>query len=228
MPSASGVRFAGESQDYREARKKLLSAERKLRREVEKVAALRRALPNGHEVETDYEFEELHPRMGKPRKVRLSGLFELPRRSLVVYSFMFPKGGDPCPMCTAFLDSFNGAARHARGQVNLAVVGKAPIAKLAAWAKKRGWSHLRMLSSGSSDFNRVYLAETDRGSQLPMISVFRKTGGAVRHSYTTEIFFGENEPGQNPRHVDMVFPLWNLFDFTAEGRPKGYFPSLSD
>ena len=225
MAKQSGVSFPNESAEYRRARRKLLSVERKLRKEIEKVAALRRTLPPGQRVASDYEFDEIEPASGKPTTTRLSELFELPRKSLVVYGFMYAE--TPCPMCTAFLDSFNGAALHARNNVNLAVIAKGPVRKLQAWAKKRGWSNLRLLSSASNTFNQDYLAELGGEAQIPMISVFRKSRGVVRHFYTTEMFFARNEPGQHPRHIDMMFPLWNVFDLTAEGRPANWFPELS-
>jgi predicted dithiol-disulfide oxidoreductase (DUF899 family) len=28
---------------------------------------------------------------------------------------------------------------------------------------------------------------------------------------------GPSDPGQDPRHVDSIWPLWNLLDFTPEG-----------
>lgn len=227
MAKKTGVCFPGESDEYRRARVKLLSAERKLRREVEKVAALRRALPPGQRIAGDYEFDEIDQATRKAKTTRLSQLFELPGKSLIVYSFMYAPGGSPCPMCTAFLDSLNGAALHARTQLNMAVIAKAPIHKIRSWGKKRRWSNLRLLSSGSNTFNQDYFAEMGAGAQIPMLTVFKKSRGVVRHCYTTETFFGQNEPGQHPRHMDMVFPLWNLFDLTPEGRPAKWFPQLS-
>jgi len=31
----------------------------------------------------------------------------------------------------------------------------------------------------------------------------------------------------DPRHVDPIWPLWNLFDFTPEGRGTNWYPKLS-
>jgi predicted dithiol-disulfide oxidoreductase (DUF899 family) len=45
--------FPGESEEYRSAREELLSAESELRRHEERVAAQRRALPLGGEVQSD-------------------------------------------------------------------------------------------------------------------------------------------------------------------------------
>lgn len=35
------------------------------------------------------------------------------------------------------------------------------------------------------------------------------------------------DPGQDPRHVDMIWPLWNLFDYMPEGRDEKWYPKLS-
>ena len=53
------TRFPGESDEYREARNKLLNAEIELREQIEGIASLRRELPLGGRVKEDYEFEEL-------------------------------------------------------------------------------------------------------------------------------------------------------------------------
>jgi predicted dithiol-disulfide oxidoreductase (DUF899 family) len=51
------LRFPNESTAYREARNALLAEEMELRRQVERVAAHRRALPMGGELREDYAFE---------------------------------------------------------------------------------------------------------------------------------------------------------------------------
>jgi predicted dithiol-disulfide oxidoreductase (DUF899 family) len=51
------VRFPGESAEYRAARKALLAEEMELRRQIERVAAQRRALPAGGKIPEDYQFE---------------------------------------------------------------------------------------------------------------------------------------------------------------------------
>ena len=224
MPSSSGITFAGETNEYRKARQKLLNAERKLRREVEKVAALRRELPDGHVIPSNYVFEEYDATSKSEKTVKMSELFTVKGKSLVLYSFMYAKGATPCPMCTSFLDALNGAALHASKQVNLAVVARGPVKQLRAYANKRKWNNLRMLSSANNRYNQDYLAEAQDGSQLPMLNVFKKTRNQVRHFYTTEIFFAPNEPGQHPRHMDFLFPMWALFDLTKEGRPNDWFP----
>jgi hypothetical protein len=56
---SSHLNFPNESVEYREARNMLLAEEIALRRQIEAVAARRRALPRGGEVPQDYLFERI-------------------------------------------------------------------------------------------------------------------------------------------------------------------------
>src|SRR6266700_990538 len=85
-----GIRFPGESPEYRTARDRLLQQEIELRRAMEDVAAARRRLPPGGPVLQDYVFHE-RGADGAPTDVRLSELFEPGKDSLVIYSMMFPR-----------------------------------------------------------------------------------------------------------------------------------------
>jgi predicted dithiol-disulfide oxidoreductase (DUF899 family) len=231
------VRFPGESTEYRAARDRLLEREIELRREMEAVAVERRKLPPGGVVPEDYVFQGAGPD-GAPREVRLSELFAPGRDSLAIYSFMFPRTyrGDrpgpatgktallpleegPCPSCVALLDQLDGAAVHAGLGLNLAVVAKAPIDRVLTFGEERGWRWLRLLSSAGNAYNRDYLAETPEGSQMPILNVFHRDGEVIRHFWGSELFYAPTDPGQDPRHVGTLEPIWNLFDLTTEGRP---------
>ena len=237
--------FPGESAEYRAARDRLLDEEIELRRAMEAVAAARRRLPPGGVVPQDYVFHGQGPD-GRPDEVRLSELFAPGKDSLVIYSMMFPRAPDdtspgppggstallplaegPCPSCTAFLDQLDGAAEHAAQHVNLAVAGKAPIERILAFAAERGWRHLRLLSSAGSTYNRDYLAETPDGEQRPMLNVFHRDADTIRHFWGSELFYAPEDPGQDPRHVGTLEPLWNLFDLTPEGRPATWHEQFS-
>ncbi len=217
---ASG-RFPNESAAYRAAREKLLDEEIALRRQTEKVAAMRRALPAGGEVPQDYVFED------EDGEVRFSELFAA-GNSLVAYSFMFgPQMKNACPMCTSMLDSLDGNAAHIAQRVNLVVIAKSPIERILAFAKSRGWSRLRLLSSEKNSYNRDYHGENEEGGQTPMLNVFTRKNGTIRHFYATEMMFGTADPGQNERHIDPIWPLWNVLDLTPEGRGTDWYPKLS-
>ena len=216
------ARFPGESSRYRTARNRLLSAETALRRQVERVARMRRKLPLGGPVPEDYVFDEA------VRQVKLSELFRDKLDTLLVYSYMFgPKAQQPCPMCTSFLDSLDGAAIHLTQRANLAVVAKSPIGRIQHFAQTLGWRRLRLLSSANNSYNLDYHGETPEGSQLPMLNVFVRRNGKIHHFYATELQFMPPEKGQNQRHIDMMWPLWNLLDLTPEGRGADWFPCLN-
>jgi len=223
--------FPGESAEYRAARDRLLEQETELRRATEAVAAARRALPPGGVVTQDYVFQRAAAD-GAATDVKLSELFAPGRDTLVIYSFMFPRAPDedlPCPSCTQFLDSFDGVVEHAGQRVNAAVVAKAPLPRILAHAQDRGWRRLRLLSSAANAYNGDYHAESadEPHQQLPMLNVFLRDGGAIRHFWGSELLFAPSDPGQDPRHAETIDPLWNLFDFAPEGRGEDWYPALS-
>jgi predicted dithiol-disulfide oxidoreductase (DUF899 family) len=216
------IRFPGENAEYRAARNELLEAEKDLRRNVESVAAKRRTLPLGGEPPEDYVFDSANG------PVRLSELFDDGKDSLIVYSYMFgPQMKAPCVSCTSILDALDGEAPHVVQRVNLAVVAKSPIDRILGFTQPRGWRNLRLLSSAGNTYNRDYHSEDGKGAQLPAANVFVRRDGKVRHFYSTELLYEPSERGQDGRHVDMFWPLWNLFDLTPEGRGTDWYPRLS-
>jgi predicted dithiol-disulfide oxidoreductase (DUF899 family) len=239
------IKFPGESREYRTARDRLLAQEVELRRRMEGVAASRRELPAGGAVPEDYLFQGAGAN-GDATEVRLSQLFANGNDSLVIYSFMFPRDPDdtspgptsgqtallkleegPCPSCTALLDQLDGAAEHASQHLNLVVVAKTPLPRLLTFAGERGWRRLRTLSSAANNYNRDYHAETADGIQRPMLNVFHRTGDTIRHFWGSELLYASTDPGEDPRHVGTIEPLWNLFDLTPEGRPPDWYEQLS-
>jgi predicted dithiol-disulfide oxidoreductase (DUF899 family) len=230
------VAFPAESAEYRAAREQLLEQEIELRRAMEAVAAARRRLPPGGMVPEDYVFQALGSD-GQPADVRMSELFAPGKDSLLIYSMMFPRARDddrpeppgglssmlpaadwPCASCTAFIDQLDGAAEHASQHINLVVAAKSPIERILEFATERGWRRIRLVSSAGNTYNRDYLAETVSGDQQPMLTVFHRDGPLIRHFWSSELFYAPVEPGQDPRHVGTLEPLWNLYDLTPEGR----------
>jgi predicted dithiol-disulfide oxidoreductase (DUF899 family) len=130
----------------------------------------------------------------------------------------------PCPSCTALLDNWEGAAPHVEGLgANIAAVAKAPIERVAAFAAHRGWRNLKLLSAANNSFKRDYHGEDEEGQQVPILTVFHKSpDGVIRLSWASELLFMPTEPGQDPRHVGTVEPMWTLLDLTPGGRPDAY------
>ena len=95
--------------------------------------------------------------------MRLADLFT-GDRPLIVYHFMYGKAQtDPCPMCTMWIDGYNGVAQHLDQNVDFAVIAAADPAALQKWAETRGWTtDLRLLSAGNQDSTvSVFTRATD-------------------------------------------------------------------
>ena len=219
------LHFPNEGDAYRQARSALLDEEIRLREGIARVAELRAQLPAGGSIKEDYRFDELD-RNGAIRKVRLSELFEKGKDSLFLYGFMYgPESENPCPMCSSFLDGLNGNASHLAERINVAVAAKSPIHRIADYARTRGWDKLRMLSSGHNTYGIDYFSENEKGDQMPMANVFVRRDGVVHHFWGSEMLYADIA-GQ-PRHVDLMWPLWNVLDTTPDGRGTDWYPSLA-
>jgi predicted dithiol-disulfide oxidoreductase (DUF899 family) len=213
-----------ESEEYLARRDQLRLAELELMRQRERVAELRRGLPQGPSIE-DYEFQEgpanLADGDSPVRTVRLSELFTAPGRSLVLYHFMFGKKQvNPCPMCTLIIDGWNGVAHHLAENVDVAIVAAADPPALRAHARARGWDNLRLLSCGANTFKYDLRSESREGNQDSTVSVFtRAADGTLRHFYTAHPSLAGDV---KERGLDLLCPVYNILDLTPEGRGDWY------
>jgi predicted dithiol-disulfide oxidoreductase (DUF899 family) len=227
------IHFPNESPQYRRARNALLEQEMELRRQVERVAAQRRALPPGGAIPEDYVFEaagaggkaearevvgavcawqgyacdlQLHVRTGEGAAV--SGLHALPRwsrRCARTSTSASTSPSSPSRRCRAFL----------------------------SFAKERGWRWLQLLSTAGNAYDRDYfgdstgLAPAVRRQQefkdgeewdMPILNVFRRGRDGIYHFWGCELLYVPPEPGQEYRHNDLLDPVWNMFDLAPEGR----------
>lgn len=217
-------RFPGESEEYRRAREELLQAEVDLRRQIERVAGLRRQLPLGGTVGSDYSFEEWDPAAGAARPVRLSELFDGGKDTLFLYSFMvvpreqgLPFVG-PCPSCTSIVDGIDGAIPHITQKMSFAVESAAPIAQFREHGSARGWRHARLLSSARSGYREDYGAADANGYQWPLATLFVRRDDGIHHYWSSELWWVAHDEGQGPRHVDFMWPMWAVFDRAPDGR----------
>jgi predicted dithiol-disulfide oxidoreductase (DUF899 family) len=209
------TRLPTETAEYQEAREKLRLAEVELIDHIERVAQMRRSLPPGAVV-ADYEFLEGDP----AHSVRLSELFTSPGRPLVVYHFMYGKAQtSPCPMCTLWIDGFNGVARHLAQHVDFVVVAAADLPTLHAHARTRGWDQTRLLSCGDNTFKYDLGSEDEAGNQDSQISVFVRDGDSIRHTYSATAFITEDK---RQRGIDALCAVWNVLDLTPAGRGDWY------
>lgn len=112
-------------------------------------------------------------------------------------------------------------------QIAVAFVAKAPIDRFMEWAKYRGWRFAPLYSSANSTFNRDYGAEEEDGEQLPIGHVFTRSNGKIYHRWSSELFWAQDDPGEDSRHVDYMWPIWKVLDLTPEGRGTDWYPRYS-
>jgi predicted dithiol-disulfide oxidoreductase (DUF899 family) len=201
------------------ARRELLTQEKAATRARDGLNAQRRRLPMV-EIEKDYVFE------GPDGKAGLLDLFE-GRRQLIVDHFMFdPSWDDGCPSCSGRVDQYGNLAHlHAR-DTTMAVVSRAPLAKIQPFKARMGWT-FPWYSSYGSDFNydfhvtldeavapveynyrsRAELVEAgappDLAGELHGTSVFLRDGDRVFHTYSTYAR-GTEQVGGTHYYLDMT------------------------
>jgi len=204
------------------ARRALLDQEKDLDRRRDALSAERRRLPQV-KVEQPYAFDAAEGR------VTLVDLFG-GRRQLVVYHFMFdPSWDEGCKSCSFLADTFDGAARHlAARDTSFVAISRAPLAKLAAFEERMGWS-FRWVSSADSTFNFDYHVsfrpdEQSTGEynyqkrgfgmpEAPGLSVFLREGDEVFHTYSTYA-----------RGLDHLIGTYSYLDLTPLGRDEEKLP----
>ena len=135
----------GTEREWRAARKQLLAAERELEAHAERVDEQRRKLP-WVPVEKDYRFAT----EGGSRT--LPELFE-GRSRLLIYHLMFGEHWEvACPGCSSLADGLSGTVAHLNDRdLTLICMSQAPLQKLAAYKKRRGWT-VPWVSAHGSDF----------------------------------------------------------------------------
>lgn len=219
LANTSLKRLPNESAAYRRARQALLAEEIELRRHIEHVAELRRALPPGGEVTRPYEF------IGETGKTSLAELFGN-KQTLIIYSYMFgPQREKPCPMCTSFMGIWEGKLPDVEQRVAFVFVARSPIARLIEARKARGWTRHKVYSDRSGDYTRDYVSQDD--GDVPGYNVFTRHDGTIRHFWANELGPATADPGQDPRGAPDMDPLWTLFDTTPDGRGTDWYPKLS-
>jgi predicted dithiol-disulfide oxidoreductase (DUF899 family) len=219
LAAAVSKPYPNDSAAYREARTRLLAEEIELRRHIERVAEMRRALPPGGQA-PDYQFQDEEGKM-----LGLADLFGQ-HDTLVSYFWMFgPQRERPCPMCTAFLGSLDIPVRDITQKVAFAVIGRSPVARQQAFAKERGWRNLKFYSTVGDDFARDYRGLSPEGDEWAALDVWVKRNEVVQHFWGGEMG-GTQDPGQDPRGAPDPTPLWNILDLTPAGRGTDWYPKL--
>jgi predicted dithiol-disulfide oxidoreductase (DUF899 family) len=210
-------------EQWRIARKDLLTREKELTRLRDEVSRHRRELP-WVKIEKEYVFE------GPTGKEMLADLFD-GRSQLIVYHFMLGPGwGEGCKSCSYLADHFDGANWHLpHRDVTFVVISRAPLAEIQAYQKRMGW-RFKWLSSHGNDFNFDYhvsfTKEDERknkgyynyevgeyiNDEMPGLSVFyRDEKGDVYHTYSTYA-----------RGLDVLVGAYNFLDLVPKGRDEDH------
>ena len=214
--------FSGESQQYAKAREGLLAEEIEVRRHLTRLAEQRQSLPPGPEVTRDYRFKDENG-----AEVGLVDLFG-GHRTLITYFWMYgPERERPCPMCTNWLGGVNGNAQDIKQRAALKVFGRSPVERQKAFAVERGWHNLEFVQTMGDDYAKDLGGIDKKGFEYPLFIVYRKDDDAVRVFYAAEMPLQAADPGQDPRGPIDIAPLWNMLDFTPEGRGTDWRPKLS-
>lgn len=219
LAKANSARYPNESEAYRRARTALLAEEIELRRHIERVAEMRRALPPGAEVREDYRFD------GEDGPVSFKELFG-DKLTLAIYSYMFgPQRKELCPMCTSLMGAWENMVPGIEQRIAFVCIARSPFERLAAVKEARGWHKLKLYSDSSGDFTRDYVSAED--ADIPAYNVFTRRDGTIRHFWSSEMGAGTADPGQDPRGAPDLDTLWTLLDTTPEGRGSDWYPKLN-
>lgn len=223
MVEAHKTRWPGESDEYRRARNALLAEEIELRRQIQRVAEHRRALPPGG-VAKDYRFLD-----ADGKELGLIDLFG-EHDTLFTYFWMFgPERERPCPMCTSFVGSLDIPAPDIEQRVAMVIVSRSPVARQQAIALERGWTHLKFYQTVGDDFPRDYGALTDGEDGIDegaAVLMWQRDGDKARLFWAAEGGAETTDPGFDPHLAPDPTPLWNILDMTPEGRGADWYPSL--
>lgn len=219
MAEALPTRWPGESDAYRRARTDLLTEEIELRRQIQRVAERRRALPPGP-VAKDYRFLD-----AEGNELGLIDLFGR-HDTLFTYFWMFgPERARPCPMCTSFVGSLDVPAPDIEQRIALAIIGRSPVARQLDFARERGWEHLNFYQIVGDAMIEDYWLVVD-GDEWASVLVWQRDGDAARLFWAAEGGAETADPGFDPHLAPDPTPLWNVLDWTPGGRGKDWYPKL--
>lgn len=190
--------------EYERALAQQVEIEKELTHFGDRVSARRRRLPMTPV--DDYLF------VGDDGPVHLRDLFA-GRSQLVLQSFMFhPEWDDGCPSCTWAADNLPRTLDDllAPRDVSFAMVSRAPLAKLRSWSERRGWDHLRWVSSEGNSFNTDWGWTVD-DQDGPGYSYLLATDDGLFLTYRTE-----------RRGTEAILPVAAIWDRTVYGRQQDY------
>jgi predicted dithiol-disulfide oxidoreductase (DUF899 family) len=223
-------------EDWLTQRLALLAREKELTHHRDRVNAERRRLPMV-KLDKTYAFDGPSRAGGTDNAGARPTLLDLfqGRRQLIVYHFMFdPKWEKGCPGCTGYIDAIGDLSMLSQRNTTFAVISRAPLAKLEAYRKQKGWD-IDWYSSFGSDFNYDFHVTLD-DSVTPIeynfrnkaemearkgpsgmqgeehgLSVLFRLGDEVFHTYSAYA-----------RGTESLVDSYDLLDTTPYGRQQDF------
>jgi predicted dithiol-disulfide oxidoreductase (DUF899 family) len=206
-------------EEWLAARQALLTREKELTRQQDRLSAERRRLPMV-KVDKKYTFD------GPAGKRSLLDLFD-GHRQLIVYHFMFdPEWEQGCGGCTNYVNALGDLSYLNDRDVAFVLISRAPLAKLQAYKVEKGWQR-PWYSSFGSDFNYDFHATIDASVAPPVqnyrsapdaekgevsaLSVFFRIDDEIFHTYSTFA-----------RGVEYLTDTSTLLDVTPYGRQEDW------
>jgi predicted dithiol-disulfide oxidoreductase (DUF899 family) len=221
-----------EKEEWLAARTALLEHEKELTKHRYRVNAERRRLPMV-KLDKEYTFE------GSNGSAKLIDLFE-GRTQLIIYHFMFaPEWEKGCMGCTGYVNALGDLSMLNERDTTFVLVSRAPLPKLEAYKKLKGWT-VPWYSSFGSDFNYDFHVTLDENiapieynyrdkaelkrlngpnvmqGESQGLSVFFHLGNDVFHTYSTYA-----------RGVESLTDSYSLLDVTPYGRQEDFEDSPS-
>jgi predicted dithiol-disulfide oxidoreductase (DUF899 family) len=208
--------------EWLDARRELLAAEKEHMRQGDELARRRQELP-WVPVEKEYVFDT------DSGKKTLAELFD-GRSQLLFYHFMFGFGfrvdeeNPGCTGCSFVADHFDGSLPHLNGHdVTLVAESLGPVEALNGYKARMGWKFPWVSSLGSDfkyDFGAAFTEEQQQNGAeynfrhvehpLPQregMSAFALVDGAVHHTYSTY-----------NRGVEQLMGTYRILDLAPLGR----------
>jgi predicted dithiol-disulfide oxidoreductase (DUF899 family) len=187
-------------EEWLQARKALLAAEKELTHRRDELTRQRGALP-WEEVGKNYVFE------GPNGPVPLAGLFD-GRSQLIVYHFMLgPNWEEGCKSCSFLADHFDPARVHlAHRDVSFVVVSRAPLPRIQAFQERMGW-RFPWFSAFANDFQRDYGVHFTK----------EELAGEVNYNYGRTRFGSEEAPGLSVFYKDETGRIFHTYSTYARG-----------
>jgi predicted dithiol-disulfide oxidoreductase (DUF899 family) len=188
-------------QEWLDARRDLLAAEKQMTRAHEAIARQRRALP-WVKVDKTYVFDTASG------SKTLSELFD-GRSQLVVNHFMFaPDWSEGCLGCSFGADHVDGTLPHlTHHDVSYVAISRAPLQTLLAYKARMGWA-FDWVSSGASDFNY------DFGASFTPEQV---ASGKPLSNFGSSTSFGEDVSGVSVFYKDNDGQIFHTYSCFARG-----------